>query len=364
MTQPDYLPVFELTRGETVESVHFGTIAVVDTRDRLLAWVGNPQAVTFLRSSAKPLQAIPLIENGGVEAYQLTDKEIAILCASHAGTDEHVATLQAIQAKVGITENDLLCGLEMPGHPSTAEALRQRGEKPTPNRHNCSGNHTGILAYQRLKQARSEQFPAELPYTDPHNPVQVDILATFAEMCGISPAEVQLGTDGCSIPTFAVPLRNAALAYARLCDPTLIDACRATACRKITASMLAHPDMVGGPDSFDTRLMRVAQGRVVSKGGAEGYQALGIFPGALSPASPAMGVAIKISDGDLGGHSVPPAYNLGHARPAVAMEVLRQLGLLTDQETASLSGYGPSFTIFNARKIGVGVGRPCFSLEL
>ncbi|MBU1660309.1 MAG: asparaginase, partial [Chloroflexi bacterium] len=126
--------------------------------------------VTFLRSSAKPFQALPFIESGGHERWNLTPREIAILCASHTGTDEHVSVLQEIQGKIEVTQADLLCGIHAPIDAPTREALRERGEEPTPNRHNCSGKHTGMLAHARLFN-----FPIA-DYINPEHPVQKRIL--------------------------------------------------------------------------------------------------------------------------------------------------------------------------------------------
>ena len=364
MTQDHpYQPVLELTRGKIVESIHFGAIAVVDVTGNLVASHGDPSMVTYLRSSAKPFQALPFIEHQGQTAFGLTTPEIAILCASHSGTDQHVATVQGIQAKTGVKESELMCGVHPPSHSTTLEALRRRGEQPTPNRHNCSGKHTGMLSYIRLKGIRGERIPADIAYIDIQHPLQQEILKTFAEMCELDMAQVSIGIDGCSVPNFAVPLQNAAFAFARLCDPSSLDPARAEACHVITNAMTSHPEMVGGPDSFDTYLMKVGGGKIVCKGGAEGYLALGLLPGALRPGSPALGVTIKISDGDLGAHSRAQGDPHGHARPAVILEVLRQLGALSRDQLNALSEYGPGFVIHNWRKIEVGVARPCFSLQ-
>lgn len=365
MPPSPYLPVYELTRGAAVESVHFGAIAVVDPGGRLVASFGDPRSVTHLRSSAKPFQALPFVEQGGQAAYQLSPKELALICASHGGTDEHIAVLQSLQTKIGIGEADLQCGVHAPLHAPTTRDLQARGEQPTPNRHNCSGKHSGMLAYARLKGLPVPTTQDGMAYIDPEHPVQQDILRTLAEMCGLGQDEIALGIDGCSVPTFALPLYNAALGFARLCDPQAGQVgppTRAEACRAITAAMTSYPELVAWPGGFDTRLMQVTGGRVLSKGGAEGYLAMGIFPGALGDASPALGIAIKISDGDLGSHSRPPGDPSGHARPAVGIEVLRQLGALTDAELGALEEYGPGFVVLNWRRLVVGTGRPVFQL--
>lgn len=347
MPASPYVPLFELTRGEIVESVHFGAAAVMDACGNLVAWVGDPQAVTFLRSTAKPFQALPFLENGGRAAYDLSLEEIALICASHSGTDEHVATVRSIQAKTGVREADLLCGIHPPGDRAAAEALRQRGEEPTPNRHNCSGKHSGMLAFARL-----QGWPTT-DYIHPQHPLQKAILQAFAEMCSLPPGQVEIGIDGCSAPNFGVPLRQAALGLARLCDPSQLPERRAAACREIVQAMTSHPGMVGGPGRFDTRLMEVARGRLLAKGGAEGYQGLGLLPGGRGPASPALGIAFKISDGD----------PTGRARPAVALEILRQLGALSPAELEALADFGPTLPVRNWRKLQVGQGRPAFRLQ-
>lgn len=343
-----YKPIFELTRGKIVESIHYGSVVVVDAAGRSLAWYGDPDMVTFLRSTAKPFQALPFIEAGGAEHFGLTLKEIALVCASHSGTDEHVETVLSIQDKVEIGELDLMCGIHPPTDEAAAAALRQRGEQPTPNRNNCSGKHSGMLAYARLMG-----WPVD-HYIDPIHPVQQQILKTFSEMCVIPMEDVELGIDGCSAPNFAIPLRNAAQGYARLSDPTGLSAAREAASRLIFQAMTSYPEMVAGPGRFDTALMQVAGDRLVSKGGAEGYQGIGILPGALGQGSPALGIALKISDGD----------PRGRARPGVVLSVLRQLGVLSAQELESLANFGPERNLINYSKLTVGESRPAFELQI
>lgn len=367
MLSTPYQPLFFLTRGEaqqddsagslaikpprreTVESIHYGAFTVVDARGRLVAHIGDSQALTFMRSSAKPFQLMPFLEEGGQKAFDLQAREIAIMCASHSGTDEHAAVIQGIHKKAGLSEDLLRCGVHPPIDTHTAETLIKRGEAPTPVRHNCSGKHTGMLAFCRM-----QGLPLE-DYLSPKHPIQQRILQTFAEMCDLPVEGVALGTDGCSAPNFAVPLYNAALAFARLCDPEtgeVSSGVRAEVCRTITAAMPAHPDMVAGPGRFDTRLMEVGAGRFVVKGGAEGYQCIGLLPGAAGRGSPALGIAIKISDGD------PKS----RVRPAVALEILRQLGALTETDREQLAEFGPELPVYNWRRLLVGHGQPCFEL--
>ena len=178
---------------------------------------------------------------------------------------------------------------------------------------------------------------------DFHHPIQESILKTFAEMCDLPVENVELGIDGCSAPNFAVPLYNAALGYARLCDPFNQTPVRAAACNTISAAMMAYPGMVGGPGRFDTLLMQ---------GGAEGFQSVGLLPGALGPDSPGIGIAIKISDGD----------PTDRARTGVALALLQWLGALNADQLAQMAAFGPQVQLENYRKLKVGVRRPAFEL--
>jgi len=339
-----YAPLVELTRGNLVESVHFGAAVIVDANGELLGSYGDARLTAFLRSSAKPFQALPFIERGGHRTFGLTPREIALTCASHAGTDEHVRVLESIQAKVGVTEGHLQCGAHPITHEATLEAMHLRGEKPTPNRHNCSGKHTGMLAHAKLRGLALDT------YLERNHPIQETILQCVAEMCGVAPKDIELGTDGCSAPNFAVPLYNAALGFARLCDPAGLSGSRAEACRVITSAMTAHPEMVAGPGRFDTLLMETGRGKIVSKAGAEGFQCIGILPGAVAPASPGIGIAVKVSDGD----------SAGRARPAIVLEILRQLGAVSADELEALQAFGPRKPLQNWRKLVVGEMRPAF----
>jgi L-asparaginase II len=361
MNNTSYKPIFQLTRGDIVESVHFGAIAVMQADGKVVAWYADPGLVTYTRSSAKPLQALPFLESGGMPHFGLTLQEVALICASHSGTDEHLAVIRSIQAKTGVHESDLMCGTHIVYDRKTAEAMRQRGEEPTPNRHNCSGKHTGMLAFTRMLGLQLD--PGGLAYIDPRHPVQTRILKTLAEMSDLRPEDIAIGIDGCSAPNFALPLKNTALAFARICQPDGLAEKRAEACRLITKAMLTYPDMIGGPDNFDTFLMHAAQGRVICKGGAEGFQAFGIMPGAIRPGSLALGVAFKVSDGDLKGHNFPAGDPRGHVRPAVTLEILRQLGVFDAQDLEKLTEFGPEFNVENWRKLKVGKASPCFELE-
>ncbi|HXD11911.1 MAG TPA: asparaginase, partial [Anaerolineales bacterium] len=279
------LPLFEVIRGRIVESVHYGSIVVVDSNGKIISAYGDPQAVAFLRSSAKPFQALPFVERGGVENFGFTRRELSLSCASHIGSALHVQTVQGMQKKIGIEERHLQCGTHMPDDVDEFKSMIVNNRKPTPNHNNCSGKHTAMLAHAKMRDLPLEN------YLEIQHPIQQDILDTFAEMCLFPVSEVELGTDGCSAPNFAVPLFNAALGMARFCDPRELSEVRAGACRKITTAMSTFPEMVSGYGEFDEQLMRVGEGRIVCKRGAEGYQIVGVMPGVISPDSPGIGIA-------------------------------------------------------------------------
>ncbi|MCC6189791.1 MAG: asparaginase [Anaerolineales bacterium] len=342
-----YQPLVEFTRGGVVESVHYGALAMADTRGRLVASYGDPYVVTFMRSSAKPFQALPLVETGASEAFKLPPSELALVCASHRGLDMHAEAAASLQARIGASQDDLLCGTHEVGDPTTARRLASEGVTPLPNRHNCSGKHSGMLVL-----ARHHGWPLA-DYVNPSHPVQQLILQTFAEMCSLPPADVVVGIDGCSAPNFAVPLVSAATAYARLADPTRLPHRRANSLRTLFYAMTAYPEMVCAPGAFDTELMRRRPGLLVAKGGAEGYQGLSLAANALRPGSPALGIALKVSDG------------AGRAVHVAVLEVLRQLGLLDDADFGALAefGFGPRLPLRNYRQLVVGEARPVFTLD-
>lgn len=347
MPTPAYQPVYSLSRGGHQESLHYGAIAVVASSGELLTACGDPQCSTFLRSTAKPFQALPLVLAGGVQHYGFTTGELALICASHSGTDEHVGVAASIQRKAGLREDQLLCGVHPPMHKPTAEQLKESGAALTPNRHNCSGKHSGMLAYAKLRR-----WPLE-NYIDPQHPMQQEIFTLFAELAGLSVDKLAIGVDGCSAPNWAAPLYNTALAYARLMDPAGLPAAQQSACEQVREAMLAHPDMVGGPGRFDTALMRAAGGQILSKGGAEGYQGIGLRTGAVGKGSPAIGIAVKIADGDA----------RGWVCHAVALEIMRLLGALSKEQHEVLTEFGPQRAITNWRGLEVGRGEPIFDLE-
>ena len=347
--------LFETTRGQIVESVHYGSIAVVDSIGKMIASYGDPQTVAFLRSSAKPFQVLPFVERGGVEHFGFTQRELSLSCASHEGSDMHVQAVITLQKKVGIEESNLMCGSHMPGDVDELKRLIVNNIHPRTNHNNCSGKHTAMLAHAKMRGLPLEN------YLDINHPIQQDILASFAEMCLFPVNEIPLGTDGCSAPNFALPLYNAALGFARYCDPREFSEVRATACRKVISAMTAYPEMMSGYGEFDEQLMKVGEGNIVCKRGAEGYQIVGLLPGVLGPDSPGIGIALKVSDGDAS-RMDDNLVSSNRVRPAVILEVLRQLGALNSEQMQALSTFGPEKEIRNHREIVTGHSLPIFKL--
>jgi len=348
-------PLLEVTRGALVESTHYGSIVVVDTNGKLIAAQGDPQTVAFLRSSAKPFQALPFVERGGVEHYGLSPRELSLSCASHEGSAMHVQTVAEMQKKIGIDESHLQCGSHLPGDVAELKSMILEDRHPTPNYNNCSGKHTGMLAHAKMRGLPLEN------YLDINHPVQQDILAAFAEMCLFPASEIALGVDGCSAPNFALPMFHAALGMARLCDPRELPQGRAEACSKITTAMSAHPEMVSGYGEFDEQLMRAGEGKIITKRGAEGFQIVGVMPGVVRPDSPGLGIAMKVSDGDASRMGDDLTFS-NRVRPAVTLEILRQLGALSSKQEQALAGFGPVKQITNHRGIVTGQSRPVFEL--
>ena len=324
------------TRGGQTESTHFGSIAVADADGRLVASAGDPQRITFMRSSAKPFQAMAVVESGCVEALGLTSAELALIAASHSGEPRHTEAAARILARAGLTQAALLCGVHAPLHSPTRLALERRGEPPSPLHHNCSGKHCGMLCACVHRGWDLRTYPR------PDHRVQRQVLKLIADAAGVEPRSVAVATDGCGVPTFAVPLVAFAAAFARLAAEEQLGGQHREAARAVRSAMLAHPEMVAGEGRFDTDLMSLGQGRILAKGGAEACHGVALL-------DRGWGVAVKIEDG--GSRAVPVAV----------AEVLRQLDALTERDADALNAYARP-PVRNYRDEIVGEGRPQFQL--
>lgn len=339
-----YAPCVAVTRGGHIEAIHLGAAAVVTaTGDRLLT-IGRDDVPVFMRSASKPFQALSVVAAGALERFGISPEELALMCASHSGTEAHVAVAARLLARLGLGAGALQCGSHPPFHRPSADALRARGQAPGPLHHNCSGKHGGMLALARVLAA------SETEYTQLDHPVQQRNLATISRWSGIDADSIITAVDGCSVPNFALPLAAAARAYARLSAPTSVgtpgDAWHdQPAGARVRAAMASHPQLVGGPERFDTDLMTATGGGIVAKSGAEGYFAASLAPGRMRGQSAAVGLSAKIADGD----------TRGRAMPAFILAILHRLGALSSAEHSALSHYGPQVPVKNARDQIVGM---------
>jgi L-asparaginase II len=265
----------EQRRGGVTETVHRVHVAVVDGDGRLVARAGDPDFVTFWRSAAKPFQAMPLVTDGVVDRFGMTPADLALCCASHSSEPSQVDLVKAFLERIGCTEQDLRCGPHTPLADHVAKDYQALGIKLTPVYSNCSGKHAGMLAL-----ARHHGWPTE-DYHKLANPVQQRCLETVSQWTDVVVERIGTGVDGCGVACFALPLRNMALAYARLgTGPS----------SRVVEAMLRHPELIAGERRPCTEMMRAHPGRVITKVGAEGvYSALLV--------ERRLGVTLKVEDG-------------------------------------------------------------------
>ncbi len=311
-------------RGAEVESVHRGSVVVVDARGRLLAFAGDPATRTCLRSAAKPFQAIPLLEYGGIDEFDLTGEEIALTCASHGGEPIHVATAAALLRKGELDEEDLLCGAHYPYDEKSAAELRASGELPSALHNNCSGKHAGMLLATQVMDIPSAR------YIDAEHPLQVLMRSTLADFAGLDPAQIPIAIDGCGVPAFFLTLHRAAFAYARLMATSEGPTAPGSLSRyehssaHVIEAMTTFPYYVAGNWSMTTPLLSAFGGELLAKEGAEGFYAMGIAPALCTELTAslgltddcAIGIAMKVDDG-----------SMDRARNPAILRTLEQLGI-------------------------------------
>jgi L-asparaginase II len=338
-------PLVQVTRGALTESRHRGHVVAAEPDGRVVASLGAPETVTFLRSSAKPHQAIPLVASGAADRFGFSEKEIALACASHSGEPIHTETAHSMLRKIGLKPGDLKCGIHDPFSPEVARALHDRGEKPNVLQNNCSGKHAGMLALAKFLGAPIET------YERPDNPVQLAIGETISQFSGIAIEDIAVAVDGCGVPVFGVTVKAMALMYARLvATPQEFEEPTREACKRIVSAMTKYPEIIGGTaDRLDTEMMRATGGTLISKVGAEGVYTAGVLPCDEWPKG--LGLALKIEDGD--DH---------RARPTVVIESLNQLGVLNDQALEAVSKYA-FFAVRNRLEEVVGEVRASFKLD-
>jgi len=298
---PSHVALAVATRGDAVENVYYGSVAVCNTKGDLLLAAGDCDFPMFTRSTLKPFQALPFVLDRGQIRLGFGPQEIALMCGSHSGEERHVEAVEAMLTKAGATAVQLQCGCHLPLLYAACGLTPPTDFVPNVLHHNCSGKHAGFLAYCRIHGLPFETYLA------PDHPLQRRIRSVLAAVARCPEDSLPRGTDGCGAPNYALPLRALATAYARLANERGGEF--GTAFATLFDAMTGAPEMVSGRCRSDALLMQSAPGELVAKAGAEGMQALGMRGAGL-------GVALKISDGD-------PA-----ALRAATAAVLEQLDLL------------------------------------
>lgn len=302
-------------RNGMVESIHRGDLVVVDDGGKIIYSLGDPHKRTYWRSAAKPFQAVPLVESGGMEQYGFTDEELAFMCSSHNGEEKHRKACLSILHKTGLDPSNLACGTAPPMHQKTANLLLQSGESFSALTNGCSGKHAAMLALARLRGYDLHN------YTDRLHPVQLEMRDCIADCARTRVGGLSLGTDGCGVPVFGLPLYHMALAYLGVARPhKYFSEKRAEALKRVAAAMTAHPFYVAGTGRLDTAIMEATGGRILAKMGAEGVYC-------LCDLAQGIALAMKVEDGN--GRAVAPAVTA----------VLEKLQLISMKEAESLAGF-------------------------
>jgi L-asparaginase II len=322
----------EVTRGAMVESRHRVLACVVDAQGRVLHQWGDFERLVYARSAIKAFQAIPLVETGAADAFSLSDEELALACSSHSAEPVHVRLVSAWLERIGCTAADLECGSHLPYDEEYAQAMQRAGEAPTAVHNNCSGKHTGFLTVARHM---GEPLKGYVRY---EHPVQQRILGVMEQMIGYPLGEVPRGVDGCGIPTIGMPLGGIAYGMARIADPSDLPEHRAEAVARLRAAWAKHPYLIGGRNSYDTRLMEAVGSRVLLKAGAEGFMC-GVLP------ELGLGIAVKVEDG-------------ASRAAGIAMSgILRHCDLLPGADWAALDAHART-VLTNRAGTAVGEVRP------
>ncbi|MBS3648188.1 asparaginase [Pseudaminobacter sp. 19-2017] len=324
--------LIEVLRGQIVESRHRGAMAVVDAGGKMVLEIGEVDQPIFPRSAVKSIQALPLVESGAADAYGFGNRELAMACASHSGEPAHVERAAFMLGKAGLDESALECGVHWPYDHESFVALARSGKEPSGLHNNCSGKHSGFLCTCRHLGIEHRGYVAY------GHPEQELVREAMEGVTGAVHGLDNMGTDGCSIPTYAVPIRSLALGFARMATGQGLSPLRAEAAKRLLAACMAEPVFTSGTGEADTRLMEAAPGRIFVKIGAEG-----VYCAALPELG--LGIALKCDDG------------AGRAASAVIAAVLARL-LKQDEELARKIWALANPPVLNRRGVTVGVIRP------
>lgn len=281
----------EALRGGIVESFHRGSVAIVDADGRVHTAWGDIDRPIFPRSAVKLLQALPLVTSGAADAFGLNDAELALACSSHNGEPEHVQTAARMLAKAGVDVQVLECGAHWPYHDASLKALAAGGTTPTALHNNCSGKHSGFACLGCHRAGGRDPREVLRGYVQPDHPVMREVTQALQTATGFDLSGTARGVDGCSIPTYAIPLRHLAHAFAKVAAGRGLGADFDPAARRLREAIARAPQMVAGTGRVDTRLMAHFGARVCCKGGAEGVHCIALPELGL-------GVAVKMDDGN------------------------------------------------------------------
>lgn len=322
------VPLAYSTRNDLVEGIHRGVVAVVDAGGTLLYSAGDPEYQTFVRSAIKMIQAVPVIQSGAADKFEFTAAELAICCASHTAAEYHVKTVRGMLEKLALTEKALACGGHLPEDTAMRNRLIRTEATPTAIYNNCSGKHTGMLA-----ACLGYGWPIE-DYLRSEHPLQEHIFELISDYSGVPKENIPTGIDGCSLPTYFMPMKNAALATARFMARAAEEG---TPDARLLRVVAEHPEMVHAEGGYDTELMRALKGRCYAKRGAMGIMLVGLQTATHGP----IGIALKVEDGD------------NKPMPVVMTALLERLGLLAREELLLLEKFR-TIPLENWNKIPVG----------
>ena len=318
----------EAMRGNWVENRHRGAFAILDAQGRIVAAAGDIERAIFPRSAIKSMQALAIFDHGADERFHHTAEELALACASHHGEDAHVSGVSRLLERLGLSDLDLECGAHPPTNAAARAALRIAGRQPSPLHNNCSGKHSGMLSV-----ALAMGVPTA-GYVGREHAVQRAVRRAVEAVIGEALTEDRCGTDGCSIPTWAAPIRAFALGFARMETGQGLSAEHARAAQALFDAATAHPHLVAGTGHFDTLVMAAFGGRVMHKGGAEGVQC-----GAIRDKG--WGYALKCDDGNMA------------ASQAMAAALLLEFAEPDEKQRRVLEGFARQ-TLKNVRGTEVG----------
>ena len=300
------------TRAGHVENIHRGDVAVVNCEGEIVEAIGNAHLPMFWRSAAKPFQALPFVKNGGLDKYNITEEELAILVSSHSGEPNHVALINGLLQKLGLSESDLECGVMRPLNGKAFKALIKSGEPITQVHNQCSGKHAQIMALAIMLGVEVKG------YSQPQHEAEKLIFKHVAMASKVPEDKLEIGIDGCGVPVFYLPLYNMSLAYARLSTPSKGDwGDYEIAATKIRDAMRHYPQVMSGTGRIDCAVSEVTGGRIVGKMGSDAVYCLAVTDEDL-------GIAFKIEDGDYA--AVTP----------MVIAILKHLDLLTKDEMTAL----------------------------